>query len=186
MTSAIPLSVCVFCGSRNGSDPDFRASAEAAGREIARRGWRVVWGAGEIGLMGAVAKAAQDAGGEVFGVIPQHLVDREFGKRDADKYVVTDNMHTRKTVMFANSGAVLALPGGPGTLDELFEVLTWRQLGLHDRPIVLLNINGYWDGLVALIDHVIAQGFAEPSFRAFLTVTETVEEAMKVLDRYAE
>lgn len=173
--------ICVFCGSRAGDDPAFVADATRIGSAIAEEGWRVVFGAGDIGIMGAVADAAEAAGGKLFGVIPQHLVDREVGRTSSDTFVVTDNMHTRKTVMFANSDAILVLPGGPGTLDELFEVMTWRQLGVHDKPIVLLNTGGYWDGLVALIDGIIARGFAEASFRDFLTVVETPDQAMAAL-----
>ncbi|SOH93491.1 hypothetical protein SAMN06273572_102167 [Monaibacterium marinum] len=181
MTSTITPGICVFCGSRPGDDPAFVADATKIGQAIAAEGWRVIYGAGDIGIMGAVAEAAQAAGGKLFGVIPQHLVDREVGRASADTYVVTDNMHTRKTVMFANSAGILVLPGGPGTLDELFEVMTWRQLGVHDKPIVLLNTNGYWDGLIELIDSIIARGFAEASFREFLTVVETPDQAMGAL-----
>lgn len=181
MTTPISPGICVFCGSRPGDDPAFVADATAIGTAIATEGWRVIYGAGDIGIMGAVAAAAQDAGGRLFGVIPQHLVDREVGRTSSDTFVVTDNMHTRKTVMFANSAAILVLPGGPGTLDELFEVMTWRQLGVHDKPIVLLNTNGYWDGLVGLIEHIISRGFAEASFRDFLTVVATPDQAMAAL-----
>jgi uncharacterized protein (TIGR00730 family) len=181
MTSTLTHGICVFCGSRPGDDPAFIADATTIGQAIAAEGWRVIYGAGDIGIMGAVAEAAQSAGGKLFGVIPQHLVDVEVGRVSSDAFVVTDNMHTRKTVMFANSDAILVLPGGPGTLDELFEVMTWRQLGVHDKPIVLLNTNGYWDGLIDLIDGIIARGFAEPSFKEFLTVVSTPDQAMASL-----
>ena len=118
--------------------------------------------------MGTVANAAQHAGGDILGVIPEHLVKWEFGKVDLTQYIVTENMHERKTFMFMNSDAIITLPGGPGSLDELFEVLTWAQLGQHDQPIYLLNVAGYWDPLIALIEHQIAHGFAAPSFRDFL------------------
>ncbi|RED13040.1 TIGR00730 family Rossman fold protein [Pontivivens insulae] len=179
--TVIPTSICVFCGSRDGDNPAYIEDAKAIGAAIAAENWRVVFGAGDVGMMGAVADAAQAGGAPLFGVIPSHLVDREVGKQDSDTFIVTDNMHTRKTVMFANSDAILVLPGGPGTLDELFEVLTWRQLGVHDKPIVLLNSDGYWDGLVALIDHMVARGFCEPSFRDLLTVTTSADQAMEVL-----
>ena len=158
-----PVSVCVFCGSRFGADPAYRTAAEAVGEGLARRGWRLVYGAGDVGLMGRVARSAQAAGGETFGVIPRHLLTREVGKRDLTQFVVTENMHERKKVMYMNSDAIVVLPGGAGSLDELFEALTWRQLGLHEKPVVLLNVNGYWDPLLALVDHVIAEGFADPS-----------------------
>ena len=157
-------SVCVYCGSRPGKDPAFAAQAAETGTALAHAGYRLVYGAGDVGLMGEVARAAQAAGGDTMGVIPIHLLAREVGKRDLSTFVVTENMHERKKVMFMNSDAVVTLPGGPGSLDELFEVLTWKQLGLHDKPVFLLNTNGYWDPLLALLDNVIAQGFAEPSF----------------------
>ncbi|MEM9011773.1 MAG: TIGR00730 family Rossman fold protein [Pseudomonadota bacterium] len=174
-------SICVFCGSRDGALAAYGADADALGRELAEQGFRLVYGAGDIGLMGRVARAAQAAGGQTFGVIPAHLLEKEVGKRDLTAFIVTETMHERKKVMFSNSDAVVALPGGPGTLDELFEVLTWRQLGLHARPIILLNTGGYWDPLIALIDHVVDQGFAAESFRAFLQVETTVAGVMTAL-----
>jgi uncharacterized protein (TIGR00730 family) len=142
---------------------------------------RLVYGAGDVGLMGAVAREAQAAGGDTFGVIPEHLLQREVGKTDLTRFIVTENMHERKKVMFMNSDAVVTLPGGAGSLDELFEVVTWAQLGLHKKPIFVLNVNGYWSPLLALIDHVIEQGFADASFREFLTVADDVEQLTKML-----
>jgi uncharacterized protein (TIGR00730 family) len=162
-----PFSICVFCGSRPGRDPAHAISAAALGREIAARGWRLVYGAGDIGLRGEVARAAQAEDGETFGVIPIHLMKREVGKQDLRTLVVTEDMHERKKVMFMNSHAVVVLPGGAGSLDEFFEVLTWAQIGLHHKPMFLLNENGYWEPLLALIDHLIAQGFADPSLLTF-------------------
>ena len=124
--------------------------------------------------MGEVARAAQAAGGATFGVIPQHLVAREAGRRDLATVVVTETMHERKKVMFMNADAIVTLPGGPGSLDELFEVLTWRQLGLHAKPVFLLDVAGYWAPLRALLEHIVAQGFAEPSFLDFLESYDTV------------
>ncbi len=169
-----PLSICVYCGSRFGADPAYRAAAEALGRAIAAEGWRLVYGAGDVGLMGAVATATMAAGGETLGVIPAHLLAREVGKRDITSLVVTETMHERKKVMFMNSDAVVVLPGGAGSLDEFFEVLTWAQLGLHAKPIWLLNEAGYWDPLLVLVDHVIAQGFADPSLRDLLSTAADV------------
>ena len=169
-------SICVYCGARSGNHPAFIAAAETVGTMIAQAGWRLVYGAGDVGLMGAVARSAQSAGGETFGVIPQHLVDLEVGKPDLSRYIVTETMHERKKVMFMNCDAVLVLPGGAGSLDEFFEVLTWRQLGLHEKPIYLLNIEGYWQPLLELVDHVISQGFADPSLRTFLTPLATADE----------
>ena len=181
MSPAAPKSVCVFCGSRDGGDPAYAEAATALGAALATAGLRLVYGAGDVGLMGAVARAAKDAGGDTFGVIPEHLERREVGKRDLGRYVVTETMHERKKVMFMNADAIVALPGGPGTLDELFEVLTWRQLGLHSKPVILLNVNGYWDPLLALLDGIVAQGFAERSFLDFLTPATSVDEAMRTL-----
>ena len=138
---ATAKSVCVYCGSRSGVSPTYARDAQATGAMLAQNGWGLVFGAGDIGLMGLVAKAAQAAGGRTFGVIPIHLVAREVGKRDLDSYVVTETMHERKKVMFMNADAIVMLPGGAGSLDEFFEVLTWRQLGLHAKPIGLLNVN---------------------------------------------
>lgn len=140
------------------------------GAMLARNGWRLVYGAGDVGLMGEVARAAQSSGAQTFGVIPTHLMHMEVGKRDLGTFVITETMHERKKVMFMNADAVVVLPGGAGSLDELFEVLTWRQLGLHQKPIYLLNSQSYWDPLLALIDHIIAQGFADRSLRDFLSV----------------
>jgi uncharacterized protein (TIGR00730 family) len=176
------LSVCVYCGARPGTDPSYMEASTALGTALAGAGMRLVYGAGDVGLMGAVARAAQAAGGATFGVIPAHLVAWEVGKRDLTTFVVTETMHERKKVMFMNADAVVVLPGGAGSLDEFFEVLTWRQLGLHDKPIYLLDIKGYWQPLVALIDHVIAQGFAEPSLKGYL---ETVPDLSTLMARLA-
>ncbi len=174
-------SVCVFCGARNGNEPAYVAAAQAFGAAMAQERWRLVYGAGDVGIMGAVAKAAQKAGAETFGVIPEHLMQREVGKRDLTSFIVTENMHERKKVMFMNSDAIVVMPGGAGSLDEFFEVLTWRQLGLHDKPILLLNINGYWDPLIGLIDHVIAEGFAGDDIRENSLVAENVDQAVAML-----
>ena len=141
---------------------------------LAKDGWRLVYGAGDVGLMGAVAQAAQAAGGRTFGVIPTHLLGREQGRRDLDTLVITEDMHERKKVMHMNSDVIVILPGGAGSLDELFEVLTWRQLGLHAKPIYLLNIGGYWQPLLALLDQVIAEGFADATLRSYVSVLPDV------------
>ena len=175
------FSVCVYCGSRFGADPAFERDARELGAALAQENWRLVYGAGDVGLMGAVANAAQAGGADTFGVIPVHLRDREVGKRDLSRFIVTENMHERKKVMFMNSDAIVVLPGGAGSLDEFFEVLTWAQLGLHSKPIILLNTNGYWDRLIGLIDHVIEQGFADSSLTGFLSYADGVEAAMRLL-----
>ncbi|HBM59246.1 MAG TPA: TIGR00730 family Rossman fold protein [Citreicella sp.] len=176
-------SVCVYCGSRFGRDPAHKETAQALGRALAAEGWRLVYGAGDVGLMGEVARAAQGAGGDTFGVIPAHLLALEVGKRDLTRFVVTETMHERKKVMLMNADAVVMLPGGAGSLDEFFEALTWRQLGLHDKPIVLLDADGFWDPLRALLAHVTGQGFAEPSLLGYVQSAASAEEAMALLRR---
>lgn len=175
-------SICVFCGSRAGDDPAFVEDAKKLGADIAARDWRLVYGAGDIGLMGTVATAAQQAGGDTFGVIPAHLVAWEVGKTDLTRYIVTETMHERKKVMFMNCDAVVVLPGGAGSLDELFEVLTWRQLGLHEKPIVIVNSAGYWDPLRQLLDSVTARGFADVSLLDFLTWVPDADGAVAALE----
>lgn len=168
-----PISVCVFCGSRSGGRPGYMEAAHATGAMIARRGWRLVYGAGDVGLMGEVARGAST--GATLGVIPQHLMGREGGKRDLTQFVITDNMHVRKKVMYMNSDKIVVLPGGAGSLDEFFEVLTWRQIGLHDKPIFLLNTEGYWQPLIQLLNHSVVEGFAEASILDFVTVVDDVD-----------
>ena len=176
-----PKSVCVYCGSRAGVDPAYALDAAAIGKALAENGWRLVYGAGDVGLMGTVARAAQDAGADTFGVIPQHLVNWEVGKTDLTTYIVTETMHERKKVMFMNCDAVVVLPGGAGSLDELFEALTWRQLGLHEKQIFLINTNGYWDPLIQLMNHVVTQGFADASLLDYITVVPDAVAATAAL-----
>jgi uncharacterized protein (TIGR00730 family) len=174
-------SVCVFCGSRPGKNPAFMRTATEIGGLLAQNNMRLVYGAGDVGLMGAVANACQQAGGNIFGVIPTHLMALEVGKTDLTQFIITENMHERKKLMFMNSDAIITLPGGAGSLDELFEVLTWAQLGQHTKPIFLLNVDGYWDPLISLIDHQIEQGFASPSFRDLLQDFNSVNTLMAKL-----
>lgn len=177
------LSLCVYCGASTGTDPAYMAAATALGAALAQADMRLVYGAGDVGLMGAVARAAQKHGAETFGVIPTHLLDREVGKSDLTTFIITETMHERKKVMFMNADAVVVLPGGAGSLDEFFEALTWRQLGLHEKPILLLNINGYWDPLRALLDHVVAQGFAQSEVLDFVQTVDDVPALMAALGR---
>lgn len=171
---AFVASICLFCGARAGHDPRLAEIARETGAMLARERWRLVYGAGDIGLMGEVAKATQAAGGQTFGVIPQHLMRREVAQRDLSTLVVTETMHERKKVMFTNSDAIVVLPGGAGTLDEFFEVLTWAQIGLHRKPVALLDTQGFWQPLLALMDHVIEHGFAEPTLRDLFLVAPDV------------
>ena len=168
-------SICVFCGARPGRNPAHAAAARAFGAAIAANGWRLVYGAGDIGLMGEVARAAQTAGAATLGVIPVHLIGAENRSGDLTRFVITEDMHERKKVMFMNSDVIVVLPGGAGSLDEFFEVLTWAQIGLHKKPIFLLDSIGYWQPLLALLDHLIAEGFADASLRQHFRVTATVE-----------
>ena len=175
-------SVCVYCGSRDGSDPAYAEAADAVGAMLAAQNWRLVYGAGDVGLMGRVAPSAQSAGGTTFGVIPQHLLDWEVGKRDLTTFVVTETMHERKKVMLYNSDAVVVLPGGAGSLDEFFEALTWRQLRLHAKPVFLLDTGGYWSPLIALLTHVVDHGFAGEDILDYITVVPDVprlEDALR-------
>lgn len=180
--SSFPKSVCVYCGSRDGNAPEFAQAATETGQMLAANDWRLVYGAGDVGLMGRVANAVQAAGGKTFGVIPTHLMNWEVGKRDLDTFVITETMHERKKVMFMNADAVVVLPGGAGSLDEFFEALTWRQLGLHAKPIILLNIDGFWDPLAVLLQHVVDSGFAGDDILSFVRIAEDVavlEEMLK-------
>ena len=167
-------SVAVFCGSRDGADPAFRAAATALGQGLAQAGIRLVYGGAQIGLMGAVADAVLAAGGQVVGVIPEFLTRREVIHQHTSEMIVTDSMHTRKQRMFALSDAFVVFAGGLGTLDETFEILTWRQLGLHDKLILLSDVGGCAAPLVALIEAVIAAGFADASARALYEVVADV------------
>ena len=180
--SGILKSVCVYCGSRDGRDPAYAEAADATGRMLAAKGWRLVYGAGDVGLMGRVANAVQNAGGATFGVIPTHLLDWEVGKRDLDHFIVTETMHERKKVMFMNADAVVVLPGGAGSMDEFFEALTWRQLKLHGKPIILLNIGGFWDPLMDLLRHIVDQGFAGDDILQFVDVADSVAALEAQLD----
>lgn len=173
--------ICVYCGSRDGNDPAYAKAAEATGAGIAARGMGLVYGAGDVGLMGRVASAALAGGGPVLGVIPHHLVALEVGKSNLTEMIAVDTMHERKMIMFDRSDAFIALPGGPGTLDELIELLTWRQLGLHEKPAHLLNLNGYWDPLLALLHNCVGEGFASASFLDFLTVHHKVKDMLDAL-----
>ncbi|WP_373456714.1 TIGR00730 family Rossman fold protein [Loktanella sp. Alg231-35] len=179
--SEMMKSVCVYCGSRDGVDPAYAEAALATGQMLVANGWRLVYGAGDVGLMGRVARSVQDAGGQTFGVIPTHLMDWEVGKRDLDSFVITETMHERKKVMFMNADAVVVLPGGAGSLDEFFEALTWRQLKLHGKPIILLNVDGFWDPLLKLLEHVVDQGFAGDDILSFVDVAKDVPALKSIL-----
>ena len=175
-------SLCVYCGSALGVDSRIAEAARDLGRQLAERRIRLIYGGARIGLMGTLADAALAAGGEVVGIIPGHLDKTELGHRGATELIVVDSMHERKYMMFEESDAFAILPGGLGTLDETFEMLTWRKLGLHDKPIILVDIAGYWRPLLSLIDHVIIQGFAAPTDRDLYKVVTTVEELVAAVE----
>ena len=180
MNHSIP-SVCLFCGSRNGKGQHFVAAAQELGTLIANEGWRLVYGAADIGLMGEAARAAKQANGSVFGVMPRHLAELEILRSDLDCLVLTETMHERKKVMYVNSDAIVVLPGGLGTLDEFFEIFAWRQLGLHSKPIFLINVGHYWDGLAGLVETVVETGFADPDVNALFTVVDSPLAAISAL-----
>jgi len=158
-----PLSICVYCGSRHGSQPAYTAAARALGAAIGSRGWQLVYGGGKVGLMGEVANATLVAGGRVVGIIPESLQKLEVGHTGLDELHVVPTMHVRKQMMAERADLFIALPGGIGTLEELYEVWTWRQLGYHDQPIGLLNTEGYYDGLLSFMRTTVNEGFLSRS-----------------------
>jgi len=174
-------SVCVYCGSAGSVDERYRQGATDLGTELGKRQIGLVYGGGRVGLMGLVADAAMAAGGHVTGIIPQFLQDYEVGHHGVSELLVVDTMHTRKQAMADRSDAFIVLPGGFGTLEEFFEVLTWKQLRLHDKPIIIADIGGYWGPLVSLLDHMIAEKFARPEMTSLYTVAHSVEEIFEAL-----
>lgn len=176
--------VCVYLGSREGNDPRFRESAVALGRGLAERGLGLVYGGARIGLMGAVADAALEAGGEVIGVMPHHLVDREMAHLGLSELIRVDNMHERKASMAAHADAFVALPGGIGTLEELFEVWTWQYLGLHDKPVGLLDVAGFYQPLLSFLDNAVDAGFLATRTRAQLRHARTPESLLESLEAH--
>ena len=176
-----PFHVCVFCGARIGASPVYAEAASALGRRIGERGLGLVYGGARVGLMGSLADAALAAGAPVVGVLPRSLSSVEVAHAGLTELVLVDGLHSRKARMTAESDAFIALPGGFGTLDEFFEALTWAQLGLHTRPLGLLNVDGFWDSLVATIDRQVAQGFVTASDRARLSVEGTADALLDAL-----
>lgn len=160
--SAPAFTVCVFCGSRSGVRPEYEAAARSLGQAIGQRGMQLVYGGGNVGLMGVVADAALQAGAKVIGVIPDSLMQREVGHRGLSELHVVPNMHVRKQLMAQRADAFIALPGGIGTFEELFEVWTWRQLQYHDRPIGLLNVENYYSPLLGFLRHSVQEGLLDP------------------------
>lgn len=176
-----PKSLCVFCGARFGTDPVSRTTAVALGQMLADQGVTLVYGGGGVGLMGLVANAALDSGGKVIGIIPRFLLEREAGHPDLTETSVVETMHERKLQMFERSDGFVVLPGGLGTLEELFEVLSWRTLGLHSKPIVIIDQGGYWKPLAALLHNVVERGFAERSHLDHVAFVNSIDEVLPAI-----
>ncbi|KAA0683561.1 TIGR00730 family Rossman fold protein [Roseomonas genomospecies 6] len=176
-----PNSVCVYCGSSSRVADVHKDAAHMLGDGLARRGIRLVYGGGRVGLMGIAADAALAAGGDVVGIIPEHIQAAEIEHTGLTELHVVDSMHTRKRMMVDRSDAFVVLPGGLGTLDEAFEILTWKQLGLHDKPVLIVDVDGYWRPLLGLVDHMVAQGFTQPAHRALFTVVDDVDGVFAAL-----
>jgi len=176
-------SVCVFCGSNGGADPAYLEAAATTGRALAERGLRLVYGGGKVGMMGAIADAALAAGGDVVGVIPQQIFDLEIGHEGVSDLRVVRSMHERKALMAELADAFVALPGGIGTFEELFEVYTWAQLGLHRKPLGLLDVAGYYAPLEGMLDHAVEQRFLRPETRAMLVRDDSLDA---LLERFAD
>ena len=174
-------SVCVFCGSAPGVRPGYSAAARELGVALANNGITLVYGGGRLGLMGIVADAVLQAGGRVIGVIPRMLIERELAHPGLTRQHVVDTMHERKTLMAEMSDAFVGLPGGMGTFDELVEIVTWAQLGLHAKPVVLANIDDYYRPLYAMLDNAVAEGFVTPKSRAYWRNADSVESVMQIL-----
>lgn len=178
------MRLCVFCGSNPGSEPSYLAMAQALGRMLAQEKIGLVYGGGAVGLMGAVADAALESGGEVIGVIPQALMDKEIGHRGLADLRVVGSMHERKALMAELAGGFIALPGGLGTFEELFEVWTWAQLGYHRKPCALLNVAGFYDRLISFLDDVVERGFVKPVHRAMLIVEDEPAALIRAVRDY--
>jgi uncharacterized protein (TIGR00730 family) len=176
-------SLCIFCGSQSGADPAYGAAATALGGALARHDTALVFGGGKVGLMGACADATLAGGGKVIGVIPTFLRDKELAHPGASEMIVVPDMHTRKRIMFERADAFCILPGGVGTLDETFEIITWRQLHVHNKPIVILDTQGYWAPLLKLLDAMIGQGFAHRGHDELITVVRDVADVIPTVER---
>ncbi|MFT3730451.1 MAG: TIGR00730 family Rossman fold protein [Hyphomicrobium sp.] len=179
-------SVCVYCGSGKGVDSAYAIAARKLGKTLADNGIRLIYGGGSLGLMGEVARAALGAGGKVTGIIPEFLGSREHMLKDVDELIVVENMHVRKQLMFDRADAFVALPGGIGTLEELVEQLTWSQLGRHSKPIVVANINGFWDPFLNLLDHMKAETFIRAGLDVRFTVVNNAEDILPAIKPHAE
>lgn len=180
---AVHQSVCVFCGSSPGANPAYREAARQLGALLAAQGRRLIYGGGNVGLMGIVADAALQEGGTVVGIIPQHLLDLEVGHRGLTELRVVHSMHERKQQMSSLADAFVLLPGGLGSLEEFFEIWTWGQLGLHRKPYGILNVAGYFDGLLTFVDHAVEERFLHPEHRRLVVVSDEPAGLLAALDR---
>lgn len=178
-------SVCVFCGSSPGHDPRHIEAAQALGRALAADGIHLVFGAGGVGIMGAVAQACLDGGGSVTGIIPEHLTQAEAALPGLTETIVVPDMHTRKRKMFERSDAFCVLPGGFGTMDETFEILTWKQLGLHDKPVIIADIGGYWAPFLRFTESMLDAGFIRPQNLDLFRVVTTIDDVLPTARREA-
>ncbi|MDP9128335.1 MAG: TIGR00730 family Rossman fold protein [Pseudomonadota bacterium] len=174
-------SVCVYCGSSNDAGPQFKQLARDVGAALAKQGMRIVYGGGHVGLMGIVADTALQNGAEVIGIIPEHIRAQEVQHHGLTELHVVPDMHTRKRMMVERADAFLILPGGLGTLDETCEILTWKKLSLHNKPVVIFNTNGYWDPFIAMVDRALQEGFEKASTLASFKVVETLDDMFSAL-----
>ncbi|MBC8163734.1 MAG: TIGR00730 family Rossman fold protein [Roseiflexaceae bacterium] len=178
------MQLCVYCSSSNHLHQRYVVAAQALGAGMARRGWGLVYGGGSVGLMGAVALSVQAHGGRVVGIIPQALLDREIGFLEADELIVTTTMRERKRLMDERADAIVTLPGGFGTLEELLEMMTLRQLAYHDKPIIIVNLDGFFDPLLAMFERIFAERFTDQRYRRLFTVVPTPDAALALLDGF--
>ncbi len=174
-------SVCVYCGTGSQVSPAYKQAAASVGRALAENNVKLVYGGGKVGLMGIVSEACFKAGGHVIGIIPEHIQDKEIKNENLAETYVVDSMHTRKRMMVDKSEGFIILPGGFGTLDEAFEILTWKYLGLHDKPIVFMNVNGFYDPLLKMVDHMVNEGFTPVWQRNLYQTVDNPEDALLTL-----
>lgn len=182
MSFVSKFTLCVYCGASNAVDDGFKNLAVTVGTELGRRGMRLVYGGGHVGLMGLTADSALKAGAEVIGIIPEHIRAQEVQHDGLTKLHVVPDMHTRKRMMAEHADAFVILPGGLGTLDEVFEIITWKKLSLHNKPIVIYNHDGYWDNFLRLIDDLVTHKFANAADRALYSVVTTIDDLFKAVD----
>jgi len=176
--------IAVFCGSSFGKNDIYTEQAELLGEAIAKKGLGLIYGGAKVGLMGVIANAALDAGGKVIGVLPRFLQTKEIAHTDLTELILVDTMHDRKAKMSELCDGVIAIPGGYGTMEEFFELLTWGQLGLHKKPVAILNVNGFYDGLIALADNMVTQGFLKQFNRDMLLIDDNIEKLLNKMEKY--